>query len=133
MIVVDANVLLLYLQQGELALKVRHADSEWRMPVLWRFEAASGALMMRRAGRMDAADALAMLKKGQSLFQACEEDVSSDEACKAAEAYGLTAYDGSYVALAERLHCKLLTLDKEILEKAARIAFSPEMFLGFPS
>lgn len=37
-------------------------------------------------------------------------------------ARGLTAYDGSYVALAELHECKLVTVDTGILELAADIA-----------
>jgi predicted nucleic acid-binding protein len=41
-------------------------------------------------------------------------------------ARGLTAYDASYVALAEQLDVPLATADRLILELAPRIAVSPE-------
>jgi len=48
-------------------------------------------------------------------------DVDHDEVIRLARANNLTAYDASYLWLAQRLKAELVTLDNKMKEAAARI------------
>jgi predicted nucleic acid-binding protein len=54
------------------------------------------------------------------------------EAVNLGIAYNLTAYDGSYVALAKQIDAPLLTLDRKLFEALATSSLEVFLFDNFP-
>ncbi len=54
-----------------------------------------------------------------------------EEAVNIALTYGITAYDGSYVALSERIKAPLLTLDQKLINALATAPFDVRWFVDF--
>lgn len=123
-------MLVEFIMSTDVAIKLSERDPEWRMPVLWRFEVANVVMRMCRAGQIDWESALRMLLEAGVNFEDCEEDVRAADAGIVVQQSGLTAYDASYVALAKKLQCKMVTWDREILKKIPELALSPENFIG---
>ncbi len=121
MMVVDANMLIeLVLDQGNQAavFRVIQADTSVVLPPLWRYEVAHVLWRIHRAGGMDSAALATAVGTLNEKFEGRELPVDLLEVVATARRYGLSsAYDASYVALAERLGCGLLTMDQELLRK----------------
>lgn len=119
--VVDASVLLsLVLDQDgqDPARKAILADPNIALPPLWRYEVAHVLWRKHREGVLGPAALESAMARLHGQFEGKELPVSLPEALAAARRYGLSsAYDASYVALAEKLGCGLLTLDQELLRK----------------
>lgn len=125
MLVVDVNVLLAVFVEGpnsRAAKRELEEDPDWQVPDLWRSEFANGLRSMQRSRVIKVDDARRICAEAEELFGEREHRVSGGAGLDAALQYDLTAYDGVYVALAESLGCKLLTLDREVLAKVAGVA-----------
>lgn len=96
-------------------------------PALLRFEIANVCLKKvllypdKRSALLEALDLLDQIE----LFQV---EVRLDEVVRLAEREGLTAYDASYLWLAQALDLELVTLDDDL----ARAAAHPELPSGEP-
>jgi predicted nucleic acid-binding protein len=117
MIVVDASVICGFVISADAyharAMACRDRDPEWHAPFLWRTEFRSVAAGYLRKGEpvatLMAAAALAALS-----VQA--HHLTDAEVFSILGAGSLSAYDAEYVALAQRLNCKLITTDQEVLK-----------------
>jgi len=119
--VVDASALaaLLFGEPDGPAVASRLQDGELIAPALLGFEIANICLkkIVRHPARRDALlDALAIF--GRMAIETVEVD--HDDTIRLAERAGLTAYDASYLWLAQRHRGELVTLDKR-LNRAAQV------------
>jgi len=116
-IVVDNSVICGFVISSDAyhaeAVACRDRDPEWHAPFLSRTEFRSVAAGYLRKGEplatLVAAGALAALS-----VQA--HHLTDAEVFSILGAGSLSAYDAEYVALAQRLNCRLITTDKEVLK-----------------
>ena len=133
MIVVDSNVIAYCWLNGSmtpLAQRVRVADPDWRVPVLWRSEMRSILAGYLRDGSLSFAEARRVMRRVEAALAGSEHLVSSDAVLKVIDATRLSAYDAEFVALANELSAPLVTEDKAVLKAFPETALSMDAFLG---
>jgi predicted nucleic acid-binding protein len=127
MIVVDSSVICGFVISSDAyhagAVACRDRDPEWHAPFLSHTEFRSVA-----AGYLRKGEPLATLMEAGALavMSVQAHHPTDAEVFSVLGTSALSAYDAEYVALAQRLHCKLITTDKEVLkcypELAVRLA-----------
>ena len=131
MIVVDTNVLLsLYLPTSVSALAdaVLQKDPAWIAPSLWLSEMRNAITTLVRARRVDIDHGLAAVEAAEMLMAERSYAVPSNDVLRLAEKSGCSAYDCEFVALAEALETRLVTVDKRLALKFPKIATPIERF-----
>ena len=119
MIVVDTNVLAyLYLpgdftQRAESLLKF---DPHWNAPVLWRSEFRNILAGYMRRGALTLAHAVAVQREAEDMMRNAEFDVDSGKVMELVGDSDCSAYDCEFVAVANALDVKLVTMDKKLLK-----------------
>ena len=117
MIVVDSAVLAGFALPKDAyhadAKKARQRDRDWHAPELCRSEVRSVA-----AGQLRKGESLNALIEAASLADASAQfySMGGGELFSVIAQSPLSAYDSEFVALADRLGCKLVTTDAEILK-----------------
>jgi predicted nucleic acid-binding protein len=122
LIVADANLiaaLAVKTDASALAFAVLTKDSEWIAPQIWESEFRNALIGMVRAGKIN-------LKTAHAAFALTAESVetfsvSTGAVLRLAEAYGLSAYDAEYAALAEWLDCQIVSFDHDLLKPGLAI------------
>ncbi len=129
MIVTDANTLAYFWIPGsltEVAFKAYRKDSVWVAPVLWRSEFRNVLIGYVRRKLMTLEVAVETMRKAERRLLKREYSVESSAVLQIAQASGCSAYDAEYVALARELGTRLMTSDRELLQKFPDIAVSLE-------
>jgi predicted nucleic acid-binding protein len=127
LIVADANLiaaLAVKTDVSALAFAVLAKDSEWMAPQIWESEFRNALIGRVCAGKIN-------LKTANAAFALAAESVetfsvSTGAVLRLAEAYGLSAYDTEYAALAEWLDCQLVSFDDDLLKPG--LAIHPKDF-----
>jgi len=127
LIVADANLiaaLAVKTDSSALAFAVLTKDSEWMAPQIWESEFRNALIGMVHAGKIH-------LKTASAAFALAVESVetfsvSTGAVLRLAEAYGLSAYDAEYAALAEWLDCEIVSFDDDLLKPG--LAIHPKDF-----
>jgi predicted nucleic acid-binding protein len=129
-IVLDASVGLAWFLDDpvpDLAQRVRRSlenGSRALVPSLWHLEVANGFAIGQRRGILSESHADRCLDDIEGLMALVIEDGSSTvslrQALTVARAFGLTAYDATYLETARREHLPLATLDKQLLAAASK-------------
>ena len=134
MIVVDTNVLIYYMIDGErtdLARKVKEHDPEWIAPPLWKHEFINVLAVIhtqkQKQGK-DFSQYRLIWENALELFSESEISVDMSHALDLAVNNKVSAYDAQFVALAKELDLNLVTADREILKKFPETAVSMEDF-----
>jgi predicted nucleic acid-binding protein len=116
-IVVDTNVIAyLYLPSEHTA----HAeallarDPEWVLPTLWRSEFRNVLTGYLRRGHLTLAQAVAIQTEAEALVDGCEYDVASGRVLALAHESTCSAYDCEFIALAQQLGVRLVTVDRKL-------------------
>lgn len=120
MIVVDTNVLAYFWMPGEYtkyAKSLYQSDNEWISPFLWRSEFRSILALYIRKGVLTFKDSIEIMRSAQYMMKSREYSVDSFSILEKIRTSSLSAYDLEFVALAETLNLKLITLDKKILSE----------------
>ncbi len=133
LIVVDANVLIYNLVENErsaLARRLREKDSDWRFPILWRYEFGNALNLMVRQKKLAAKTATQVLETAQNAFSVGEAAVDAGLAFHLAIQHQLTFYDAQYLALAQAFGVPLVTEDKALRRAGTGTAVSLEEFLN---
>jgi predicted nucleic acid-binding protein len=118
-IVVDTNIIAyLYLDSEHTARAeaLLQRDPEWAVPPLWRSEfrnILAGCIRRKSVGFEDARQ---MQAEAQDLMAGSEHDIESHEVLKLVRDSDCSAYDCEFVALAEQLGVKLVTMDSKLLK-----------------
>lgn len=119
MIVVDSNIVAyLYLPGAFTAAaeKLLNDDAEWAAPVLWRSEFRNILAGYIRRGDLTLAQAKAIQSEAEALLAGNEFDIESDAVFELVQASNCSAYDCEFIALANMLGAKLVTMDGKLLK-----------------
>ena len=130
--VVDNSVALTWCFEDErtaatAALLERVGDSGAVAPALWPLEALNGLLVAERRGRLDAARRHRLARFLQMLPIAIDDETTTQAwttIASLAERFGLSAYDATYLELADRLGVPLASLDRRLRGAANRLGLT---------
>ena len=118
MIVVDSNVIAYLYLPGEYtsaaeALLVR--DPDWAAPILWRSEFRNilAGYLRRKAITFEQANSVQ--SEAESLLAGAEYEVDSYTVLELVRDSDCSAYDCEFIALAQKLSTRLVTMDKKLL------------------
>lgn len=131
MIAVDANVISYYFISGEktgLSEKVWERDPEWVVPVFWRIEFLNVISKYCRFNGMTLDEARKLFADALEILSEKESHTDAEYVLELSVKNNVTVYDAEYVSLAKSLGIKLVTSDKELLEKFPETAISMENF-----
>ena len=131
MIVVDTNVVVYYVlttPQTQAARQTRDADSDWRVPPLWRSEFRNTVGQYMRSGELTLRGALNAIALAEETLLDKEQAVDSVRVMELMANSACSAYDCEYVALALQLGVPLVTADRRILREFPDVAVSPDAF-----
>lgn len=121
MIVVDTNILLHTLIEGELTpacQALRKEDPQWLVPSLWRYEFANALRTKAKVGGIGADQAVAIMSAAMETFIPLEREVPHAASLRLAILYDVSAYDASFLALAQSVGVKLVTEDAKLVKKS---------------
>ena len=125
MIVVDSNVIAYLYLPGEYtsaaeALLVR--DSDWAAPILWRSEFRNilAGYLRRKAITFEQANSLQ--SEAESLLAGAEYELDSHAVLELVRDSDCSAYDCEFIALAQKLNSRLVTMDKKLLRAFPKCA-----------
>ncbi len=127
MIVVDSNILAyLYLpsEYTGLAENLLEKNPYWVAPILWRSELRNVLATYLRKKILDVHQIYAIVQEAEDLMRDREYEIESNDVIQLVARSQCSAYDCEFVALAVRLKCKLVTMDKKILLNFPDIAIA---------
>ncbi len=127
MIVVDSNILAYLYLPGEFtaaAETLLEREPEWAAPLLWRSEFRNILAGYVRRKMLSYQHACSLQAEAESLLEGFEFEVHSREVMELVRDSECSAYDCEFVALAERLGAKLVTMDKKVLKAFPKCAVS---------
>lgn len=127
MIVVDSNVLAYLYLPGDYTAHAEAwlaRDAEWAAPLLWRSEFRNilAGYLRRRALTFEQARGLQA--EAESLLAGGEYEVDSGQVLELVRDSDCSAYDCEFVALAQQLGAKLVTMDKMLLKSFPKHALA---------
>lgn len=125
MIVVDSNVLAYLYLPGEFtaaAERLLESDPDWHTPILWRSEFRNILAGGMRRGALDFEQACAIQREAESLLDGAEHAPDSRHVLERVRGSDCSAYDCEFVALAETLRTRVVTMDARILRAFPVIA-----------
>ncbi|MGL5075544.1 MAG: type II toxin-antitoxin system VapC family toxin [Waterburya sp.] len=132
MIVVDTNIIVYLYISGERSQQVENLlsqDPEWVAPDLWLSEFRNVLSLYLRQNLLTFAEILLILQQAEALLAQNEYKVASTEVMELVNSSNCSAYDCEFVALAQHLNVRLVTVDKKIIKNFPKIAISLEDFL----
>lgn len=119
MIVVDSNVLAYLYLPGEFtdaAERLLEDDPDWHAPILWRSEFRNILAGCMRRGTLAFEQAHAIQREAESLLDGAEHELDSRRVLELVRASDCSAYDCEFIALAETLGVRLVTMDGKLLK-----------------
>jgi predicted nucleic acid-binding protein len=131
MIVVDTNIITHLHMTSDwttVVLKILQKDPYWFSPPLWQSEFRNVLSVAMRRKLISLEQAGQIMDSAVKTMSGREIPVSSGRVLELAAASSCTAYDCEYVALAQELDMKLVTLDKKILTQFPETAVEPGEF-----
>jgi predicted nucleic acid-binding protein len=132
MIVVDSNIVTARNLTSSLTSKaeqVEEKDPVWIVPVLWRYEFQNILATAIKAKQIKSEQALDIWEKVSKILIENECDPSASKVIDLVAQYGITAYDGQFIAVALEMGIPCVTEDRELQEKFPGIAISMDGFL----
>jgi predicted nucleic acid-binding protein len=132
MIVVDSNVIAARNLTSSLtaeATQVEEKDPEWIVPVLWRYEFQNILAGAIKAKQIRPEQALGTWEKVSNILIENEYEPSASKVIDLVTRYGITAYDGQFIAVALEMGILCVTEDRELQKKFPGIAISMSEFL----
>lgn len=125
MIVVDSNVLAYLYLPGEFttaAERLLESDPDWHAPILWRSEFRNILAGCLRRGTLTLEQALAIQRESESLLDGAEHELDSRRMLELVRGCDCSAYDCEFIALAEMLGTRLVTMDGKLRKAFPNIA-----------
>lgn len=119
MIVVDTNVVAYLYLPGDFTAQAEsllERDPEWAAPVLWRSEFRNILAGYMRRGVLTFDQARELQAEAESLLTGNEHDVDSNQVLELVRDSDCSAYDCEFVALAQQLDTRLVTMDAKLLK-----------------
>jgi predicted nucleic acid-binding protein len=128
-IVVDTTVLAALMIEPtipEPVEELRHRDSKWAAPDLWRHELISVAWKYIRIDQLTVAAASDILVETELIMHPRTFRVSPALVLSTALEFGISAYDAHFAALAREMNTTLYTHDRALIDCCPDIARHPE-------
>lgn len=119
MIVVDSNILAYFYLPGDLTADARalfERDPDWVAPVLWRSEFRNILAGYLRRGSLSFEGAARIQAEAEDQMAGAEFTVDSLSVLGLVRDSPCTAYDCEFVALANELDTRLVTMDRKLLQ-----------------
>ena len=119
MIVVDSNILAYLYLPGDFTAAAEDllvTEPEWAAPVLWRSEFRNILAGYLRRKSLTFEQAAALQAEAEQLLAGCEYEVDSRAVLELVRDSDCSAYDCEFIALAEELDTRLVTMDKKLLK-----------------
>jgi len=132
MIVVDSNIIAARNLTSALtpqAEQVEQKDPVWVVPLLWRYEFQNILATAMKVEQITAEKALIIWQNVSGILMENESEPSAARVIELIAYYGITAYDGQFIALAMEMGIPCVTEDQELQEKFPGIALSMKGFL----
>jgi len=132
MIVVDSNIITARNLTSALTSKaerVEEKDPVWIVPGLWRYEFQNVLATVIKAKQIKPEKALEIWEKVSQILIENECEPSASKVLELVSEYGITAYDGQFVAVALEMGIPCVTEDRELQEKLPGVAISMDEFL----
>jgi predicted nucleic acid-binding protein len=132
MIVVDSNIIAARNLTSSLsseATRVEEKDPMWIVPVLWRYEFQNILAGAIKAKQIKPEQALSIWKKVSNILIENEYEPSASKVIDLVAQYGITAYDGQFIAVSLEMEILCVTEDRELQQKFPGIAISMNEFL----
>lgn len=118
MIVVDANVVAsLYLpsEHWTKAAALLERDPDWATPIRWRSEFRNILAGYLRRKTLTFDQACTIQEEAEDLLAGAEFEIDSKAVLELVRASDCSAYDCEFIALANKLQVKLVTMDAKLL------------------
>ncbi len=132
MIVVDSNIVAARNLTSSLtseAKQVEEKDPIWIVPVLWQYEFQNILAITVKAKQIKPEQALDTWERVSKILIENECEPSASRVIDLVAQYGITAYDGQFIAVALEMGIPCLTENRELQEKFPGIAISMDEFL----
>jgi len=132
MIVVDSNIITVRNLSSVLTSKaeqVEQKDPVWIVPILWRYEFQNILATAIKAKQITQEQALNVWQKVFDILIDNECEPPAAQVLDLVTKYGITAYDGQFIALALAMGIPCVTEDQELHEKFPGVAISIDEFL----
>ncbi len=136
MIVVDSNIIAARNLTSVLSPKaeqVEQKDPVWIVPILWRYEFQNILATSIKAKQIVPGYAFDVWQRVAGILVENETEPSPAKVIDLVAQYGITAYDGQFIALAMEMGISCVTEDRELRRKFPGIAVSMDDFLKPPS
>lgn len=127
MIVVDSNILAYLYIPGEFTHKAEQlleAQPEWSAPVLWRSEFRNILAGYVRRNQLKIEEAIAIQLEAENLMASGERSVDSIAVLHLVAKSDCSAYDCEFIAAAQSIGTKFVTMDRKLLKAFPKIAIS---------
>ncbi len=132
MIVVDSNIIAARNLTSSLtseATRVEEKDPVWIVPVLWRYEFQNILAGAIKAKQIELEQALDVWDRVSNILMENEYEPSPSKVMDLVSQYGITAYDGQFIAVSVEMEILCVTEDRELQEKFPGVAISMKEFL----
>ncbi len=119
MIVVDSNILTyLYLpgDHTDDAEALLEREPDWAAPTLWRSEFRNILAGYMRRNTLTLEQACMLQNEAEGLLCGSEFEVDSEAVLQLVRDSDCSAYDCEFIALANKLNTKLVTVEKKLLQ-----------------
>jgi len=126
-IVVDSNVVAYLYLPGEHTAKAEalfEQDPDWAVPVLWRSEFRNILAGCLRRKTLSFDQARSLQDEAEDLLAGSEFEVDSKAVLELVRDSDCSAYDCEFVALANKLKVRLVTMDSKLLRAFPKRAVS---------
>ena len=136
MIVVDSNIITARNLTSVLTSKaeqVEKKDPVWIVPVLWRYEFQNILATAIKAKQITPDYALEVWQRVAGILVDNQSEPPPAKVIDLVAQYGITAYDGQFIALAMEMGILCVTEDGELQSKFPRVAVSMDDFLKTPT
>jgi predicted nucleic acid-binding protein len=133
MIVVDANILVYRIVEGEMtaaALRLQEKDPDWRTSPLWEYEFGNALALMIHQKHLTPRAAVQLFQMAEGVFTPGETQADSDLTLQISAERKISFYDAQYLGLAQMLGVPLVTEDKALRKAAGKSALSIHEFLS---
>lgn len=127
MIVVDSNVVAYLYLPGDHTAKAEallERDPDWAVPVLWRSEFRNILAGYLRRKTLTFAQTCGLQSEAEDLLAGSEFEIDSKAVLELVRDSDCSAYDCEFVALAQKLQVKLVTMDVKLLKAFPKHAVS---------
>jgi predicted nucleic acid-binding protein len=111
------------------AERIEEKDPVWIVPVLWRYEFQNILATAIKAKQITPEQALNVWHRVSGILTDNECEPSPDRVIGLVTQYGISAYDGQFIALAMEMGVPCVTGDRELQRKFSGVAVSIDEFL----